>query len=228
MKVLLVEDNKIISKNLQRGLTQEMMAVDVAYDGLGAIDMASDSSYDVMVLDWMLPEMSGMEVLDKLRSTGFSIPVLMLTAKDELVDKIEGFSHGADDYLTKPFEFDELVARIRALSRRPRKVVGDKIDIGEIEIDLPRFEVRINEEVVDLSRREFMLLKYLAKNKNRIFSKEQIIESVWGFDADVLPNTVEVVVANLRKKIDPLINSPNTFIKTERGFGYRLLEQEDV
>ena len=216
MKILIVEDEHKIANSIKRGLEQEGYAVDVAYDGEEGFDLASSESYGVIVLDLMLPKMDGISVCKKLRSEENHTPILILTARGELNDKVEGLNSGADDYLVKPFAFAELVARLKALSRRPREGLGTTLTSGNLTLDTLNFSVKRAGREVTLSKKEFALLEYLLRHKGKVTTKEQIIQSVWDYEADILPNTVEVFVGYLRNKIG------DDLIKTIRGFGYRI------
>lgn len=222
MRILIIEDEHKIANSIKQGLEQEGFAVDVAYDGELGYDMASVEEFDLIILDLMLPTIAGTEICQKLREEGKHTPIIMLTAKSELEDKILGLNIGADDYLTKPFAFTELLARIRALLRRPHNVLSDVLHCDGLEIDTQNFKVKRDNKNIELSRKEFALLEYLARNKNRVINKDKIIEHVWSYEADILPNTVEVYIGYIRNKIDkPFKNKPK-LIKTVRGFGYVL------
>lgn len=222
MKVLLVEDEHRISQSIKKGLEQENFLVDTAFDGEKAYDLASSGNYDVIVLDLMLPKMDGMTVCKNLRADEVHTPILVLTAKSELEDKVSVLDCGADDYLVKPFAFAELLARVRALMRRPKVQESFILQVNDLELDTKTFEVKRAGKNIDLSKKEFALLEYLLRHKNRILSKEQIIESVWDYESDILFNTVEVYIGYLRNKIDkPFSNQPK-LIHTVRGFGYRI------
>jgi len=216
MRILVVEDEHKIANSIKRGLEQEGYAVDVAYDGEEGFDLASSESYEVIVLDLMLPKMDGMSICKKLRSEENNTPILILTAKGELNDKVDGLNSGADDYLVKPFAFAELVARIKALSRRPKEGLGTTLTSGNLVLDTVDFSVKRAGREVALSKKEFALLEYLLRHKSKVVTKEQIIQSVWDYEADILPNTVEVFVGYLRNKIG------SDVIKTIRGFGYKI------
>ncbi|OGM25107.1 DNA-binding response regulator [Candidatus Woesebacteria bacterium RIFCSPLOWO2_01_FULL_39_61] len=222
MRVLVVEDEYKIANSIKKGLEQETFAVDVAYEGIEGYDLAASEKYDVIVLDLMLPGMEGVEICKKLRAGKNYTPILMLTAKGALHDKVLGLNAGADDYLVKPFAFEELLARIRALSRRPQEVVNAKLEVSDLELDSINVEVTRGRKKIDLSKREFALLEYLMRNSGKIMSKDQIIAHVWDYDADILPNTVEVYIGYLRKKIDGAFPKNKPLIQTVRGFGYRL------
>lgn len=216
MRILVVEDEHKIANSIKRGLEQESYAVDVAYDGEEGYDLASTESYSVIILDLMLPKMDGITICKKLRAEGNHTPILILTAKGELNDKVEGLNAGADDYLVKPFAFAELVARIKALSRRPKEGLGTVLTSGDLSLDTVSFSVKKGNEEIILSKKEFSLLEYLLRHKGKVVSKEQIIASVWDYEADILPNTVEVFIGYLRNKIGEDV------IKTIRGFGYKI------
>ena len=223
MKILVVEDEHRIANSVKKGLEQEGCVVDVAYDGETGFDLASTGDYEVIVLDLMLPKMNGIEICEKLREEEkVQTPVLMLTARGELEDKVKGFKAGADDYLVKPFAFVELLARVRALSKRPKNSLGEVLKVGELSLDRGKFEAKRGERKIDLSKKEFGLLEYLMRNVGKVMSKEQIINQVWSYEADVLPNTVEVYMGYLRKKIDKKEEKP--LLKTKRGFGYKIEE----
>ena len=219
MRILVVEDEHKIANSIKRGFEQESWATDVAYDGEEGFDMASSEDYDVIVLDLMLPKMDGMEVCRRLRAEENHTPILILTARGELADKVSGLNTGADDYLVKPFAFEELLARVRALSRRPKEGIGTVLKVGNLELDVNSFEVKNGNKAIELSRKEFALLEYLMRNAGKVVSKENIIAHVWDYESDILPNTVEVFIGYLRDKIG------GNFIKTVRGFGYKI---EDV
>lgn len=216
MKVLIVEDEHKIGSSIKRGFEQEGWAADLAYDGEEGYDMASSEDYDVMVLDLMLPKMDGVEITKKLRAEKNHTPILMLTARGELADKVDGLNAGADDYLVKPFAFEELLARVKALGRRPAEVKSEKLKVKGLELDSNSFEVQKSGEPVELSRKEFAILEYLMRNAGKVVSKENIISHVWDYEADILPNTVEVFIGYLRDKIG------SDIIKTVRGFGYKI------
>ncbi len=222
MKLLVIEDEKRIADSIKNGLEQERFAVDVAYDGQSGYDLAVTEEYDAIILDRMLPEKDGMEICSDLRQHEKNTPILMLTAKDQLDDKVEGLNCGADDYLTKPFSFEELVARIRALTRRPQHILGPVLRIEDVFLDTVTQEVKRGDTKIPLSSREFSLLEYLLRNTNRVLSKEQIIGNVWDFEADILPNTVEVTIRNLRNKLEKPFPNRREIIETVRGFGYKV------
>ncbi len=217
-----MEDEHKIANSIKRGLEQEGYAVDVAYDGEQGYDLASSESYGVIVLDLMLPKMDGMMICKKLRAEGNHTPILILTARGEVNDKVNGLNSGADDYLVKPFAFAELVARIKALSRRPKEDIGTMLVSGDLALDTVNFSVKREEREITLSKKEFSLLEYLLRHKGKVVTKEQIIASVWDYEADILPNTVEVFIGYLRNKIDRSYPSKTNLIQTVRGFGYKI------
>ncbi|NCO65321.1 MAG: DNA-binding response regulator [Candidatus Aquicultor secundus] len=222
MRILVVEDEHKIANSIKRGLEQETYAVDVAYDGESGFDLASTTDYDVIILDVMLPKMDGVEVCRQLRQAHIHTPILMLTAKGQLNDKVEGLNAGADDYLVKPFAFAELLARIRALGRRPKESLGSMLSAADLSLNTLTYEVARAGRHIDLSKKEFALLEYMLRNKNRILTKDQIINHVWHYDADILPNTVEVYIGYLRNKIDKPFTDKPSLLQTVRGFGYKI------
>jgi DNA-binding response OmpR family regulator len=225
MKLLVVEDEHKIANALKQGLEQESYAVDVAYDGDQGLANALGSNYDLILLDRMLPgSIDGLELCRQLRGKNIHTPILMLTAKDGVNDRVSGLDSGADDYLAKPFAFEELLARIRALLRRPQDATSPILKVGDLTLDPADFVVKRAGTEIALSKREFALLEYLMRNPGRILSKQKIIGHVWDFDADILPNTVEVYMGYLRNKIDKPFKGRN-LIKTIRGFGYKLGNQ---
>jgi DNA-binding response OmpR family regulator len=222
MRILIVEDEHKIANSIKKGLEQESFAVDVTYTGTDGFDLASTEDYDIIILDLLLPGMDGITMCKKLRSESIHTPILMLTAKGQTTDKVEGLDAGGDDYLTKPFAFEELLARIRALVRRPRKAVGTTLRVEDLTLDTLSYEVKRSGTVVQLSSREFALLEYLMRHPNSTLTKDQIIGHVWNYDADILPNTVEVYIGYLRNKLDKPFPRVPALIHTIRGFGYKL------
>ena len=221
MKILLVEDELKLARAIKAGLVQDGYAVDHLPTADEGLAYAETEQYDVIVLDRMLPGgKDGLDICKTLRAQGNTTPILMLTARGETVDRVAGLDAGADDYLVKPFDFSELLARLRALKRRPGQSVGPVIAIGDLGIDTVQKRVTVAGAPVKLSKKEYALLEYLAHHTDSISSKDQILDHVWDFDADVLPNTVEVFIRSLRKKIDD--PQADSHIETIRGFGYRL------
>lgn len=222
MRVLVIEDEHKIANSIKKGLEQEGFAVDVSYDGVNGFDLASSEEYDAIILDLMIPEMDGMIICRKLREEKNHTPILMLTAKGALVDKVEGLNAGADDYLVKPFAFQELLARVRALIRRPKKTVDAILKYEDLSLNTLTFEVKRGNETIFLSKKEFSLLEFLMRHPKQILTKDQIISHVWDYEADILPNTVEVYIGYLRNKIDRKFKNKKPLIQTLRGFGYKL------
>jgi len=222
MRILIVEDEHKIAAALKRGLEQERYAVDLIFDGKEGLTMAITEPYDLVILDRMLPGITdGLNICAAMRDKGIHTPVLMLTAKDQISDRVAGLDSGADDYLVKPFAFEELLARVRALLRRPEAAVEAVLRHEDLELDTVTYEVRRAAQIIPLSAKEYALLEYLLRSAGRTVSKDQIIAHVWDYDADILPNTVEVYVGYLRNKVDKPFKGPS-LINTVRGFGYRL------
>ena len=223
MKILLVEDEHRIAQNIKKGLGLKSFVVDLAFDGQEGYDLASSEKYDVIILDRMLPGKDGLEICRQIRSEGNHTPVLMLTAKNEISDRVDGLDCGADDYLGKPFAFVELLARLNALCRRPRRALDSKLVVDDLTLNTNTYQVVRNGQPINLSKKEFSLLEYLLRNKNKITSKQELINHVWDYNADILPNTVEVYIGYLRNKIEkPFKNKPK-LIKTIKGFGYKII-----
>ena len=223
MRVLLIEDDVTITRLLKEGLEDESYAVDVVNDGSEGYRTAAADDYDVIILDIMLPGMNGYEVCRALRNDGNKTPILMLTARDAERDIVEGLDTGADDYLAKPFSFDVLLARIRALLRRPNEKLEEILQVGDLKLDPSSKKVTRASQEINLTAKEYGVLEYLMRNKGKVLSKEQIISHVWDFDADVLPNNVELFIMFLRRKIDKPFKSK--LIHTVSGFGYKLEEK---
>lgn len=221
MRVLVVEDEPKISASIKKGLEAETFSVDVVEDGDSAFSYGSSPEYDAIVLDWMIPgSMDGEQVCAELRKNGIKTPILMLTAKDTTDSKVKGLNSGADDYLSKPFEFDELVARLYALLRRPRNLLGKLLVAGKLSLDPVAKTVTYDDDPIDLTAKEFALLEYLMRRAGSIVSKDDLIAHIWSDDDDVLPNTVEVYIGYLRNKIDRPYKTD--VILTKRGFGYQI------
>ncbi|MCX4660029.1 MULTISPECIES: response regulator transcription factor [Streptomyces] len=217
MRLLIVEDEKRLALSLARGLTAEGYAVDVVHDGLEGLHRASEGDYDLVVLDIMLPGMNGYRVCAALRAAGHDVPILMLTAKDGEYDEAEGLDTGADDYLTKPFSYVVLVARVKALLRRRGRVGGSPVHVlGDLTVDTAAHRVLRGEEEVPLTAKEFAVLEQLLLRSGEVVSKSEILEHVWDFAYDGDPNIVEVYVSALRRKLGA------SRIRTVRGAGYRL------
>lgn len=224
MRILLVEDEHRIAQAIREGLEEEKYAVDVEYDGEAGYQAASTEEYDLIILDIMMPLMNGIEVCQKIRADGLHTPVIMLTAKDQDADVVNGLDGGADDYLAKPFAFDVLLARIRALLRRPQQSLGEILKVTDLTLDPATKKVERGGQEIVLSAKEFAILEYLMRNPGRILSKDSIIAHVWNFDATVLPNNVEVFINLIRAKIDKPFD--RKLIQTVRGFGYKLSDSE--
>ncbi len=220
MKILVVDDEKRIAKSIKQGLEMDGYAVDIEHDGEDGYNAARADDYDLIILDVMMPIMNGFEVAKKLRADGNKTPILMLTAKDQNKDIVEGLDSGADDYLPKPFSFEVLGARVRALLRRPQDVLDNILTVRDLELDISNHTAERAGKDIKLSNKEFAILEYLLRNKNQILSKQNIMTHVWDFDADILPNNVEVFINYLRNKIDKPFPGTDPIIQTVRGFGY--------
>ncbi len=220
MRILIVEDEHKIAAAIKRGLEQQAYAVDVAYDGDDGLAMASTEPYDLIILDRMLPgSIDGVGIVRKLRADNIHIPILLLTAKDRILDKAEGLNAGADDYLVKPFAFIELIARVRALLRRAPSTATTTLEYKDLTLDPENMTVHRGDKEIQVTAKEFALLEYFMRNPERTISKDTLMQHVWDYDADILPNTVEVYIGYLRNKIDKPFKSP-ALIHTRRGFGY--------
>lgn len=224
MKILLIEDEHKIANSIKQGLEQERFIVDLAYDGITGLDLVSEDAYDLLILDRLLPGMDGLDICQKIRQKGNNIPILMLTAKGQITDRVEGLNSGADDYLTKPFAFEELLARIKALGRRPKGLGDNTLIVKDLHLNTLTYDVKRGGEKISLSAKEFALLEYLMRHENQTLKKEQIMNHVWNYDANILPNTVEVFIGYLRAKIDKAFPNRPHLIHTVRGFGYRIGE----
>ncbi len=221
MRILIIEDDHKIANAIKKGLEQESFAVDIAYDGQDGLGSALTHDYDLIIIDRMLPEVDGLKICQALRKEEKHVPILILTAKDKISDKVEGLNAGADDYLVKPFAFEELLARVRALLRRQPKQIENVLKIADLTLNTLTFEVKRGNKKINLSNKEFALLEYLMRNPERILTKDNIIAHVWDYDADILPNTVEVYIGYLRNKIDRPFTGEE-LINTVRGFGYKI------
>lgn len=223
MRLLIVEDNPRILAFLRQGLTEEGYVVESADGGTAGLELARTGAFDVAVIDVMLPDLSGVELVRALRTEGSGLPVLLLTARDAIDDKIAGLDAGADDYLTKPFDFPELTARIRALLRRSTGTPSPLIRVGQVELDPLSREVRRGGEPVQLTPKEFSLLEYLLRNPNRSLSRAMLMDHVWGIRFDPGTNVVDVFINSLRNKVDP----DRELIQTVRGVGYMVRTPEE-
>lgn len=223
MKLLIVEDERKIGRALKLGFEQERMTAEIVHDGPSGLSSALAEEYDAIILDRMLPGgMDGIEICVKLREEGVKTPILLLTAKGQIRDRVAGLNAGADDYLVKPFSFEELLARVRALLRRPGMAVQSILEVEDLTLDPVGKIVERGGRTIELSATEYALLEYLMRNEGRVLSKATIINHVWDFDADVLPNTVEAYIGYLRTKIDRAFPDREPLIHTVRGFGYKL------
>ena len=225
MRILLIEDERKVAEFVARGLRAERFAVDVSTDGQSGWEMASAYSYDLVVLDLMLPGMSGTEVLKRIRRNKSQVPVLVLTAKDGTADKVENFEAGADDYLTKPFAFAELSVRIKALLRRGTTDRSSVLRVGDLEVDRLTQQVKRAGKRIELTSKEYSLLEYLAANAGRVLSRTMIVEHVWDESFEGLTNIVDVYVRHLRSKVD--VSHAQKLIRTVRGVGYCLSNEPE-
>lgn len=219
MRFLVVEDEKRIADFLQRGLESAGYAIDVAGDGAAALDLVHGTDYDLIILDMMLPDMDGLRVLEKIRNRKTSPPVLILSARGTVNDRVKGLETGADDYLVKPFAFAELLARVRVLLRRGQPT-PERLQLGDLVLDTVRRRVTRNGEAIDLAPKEFSILEYMLRNHGRPLSRTMIVEHVWDMDYDGLTNIVDVYIRHLRSKIDD--RWPVKLIHTVRGIGYKV------
>jgi len=220
MRILVVEDDHKIANAVKRGLERQSYAVDVCYHGDEGQSMATTETYDLVILDRMLPGVDGMQILKSMRDLSIQTPILLLTARDRVLDRAEGLNAGADDYLVKPFAFVELIARVRALLRRPQEALDTTIESSGVLLERDNFSAKRSDKTIKLTAKEFALLDYLMSNSGKIVTKDQIMQHVWDYDADILPNTVEVYIGYLRNKIDKAFPSLPRLINTRRGFGY--------
>src|SRR5579872_1022605 len=222
MHILVVEDQQRLAMLLRRVLTEERHAVDIANDGARGVDLAASDTYDLVILDRMLPEMDGLEVCQEMRESGVQTPVLMLTARGSVEDRVEGLNAGADDYLVKPFAMEELLARVNALLRRRDREIETttELRIGDLVLDLVRHEVRRGDRIIELTAKEFALLEYLMRHPRQVLTRTQITDHVWRYDLDALSNVVDTYIHYLRDKIDQGFS--RKLIKTVRGVGYKI------
>lgn len=220
MRILVIEDEEGIAKFLKAGLESEYFAVDLAEDGEKGSYLAKTNDYDMIILDNMLPKKNGAEVCQEIRATGKNTPIIMLSARGEMGIKVELLNKGADDYMTKPFSLEELLARIRALLRRPHYVSSEVLTIDDLVMDTKRHTVKRGEKEIYLTRKEFMLLEYLLKHRDSVVSRGMIMEHVWDMNADPFSNTIESHILNVRKKISA--KGKKNLIHTLPGVGYKI------
>lgn len=220
--ILLVEDEKSIARFVELELIHEGYAVTVAFDGREGLELALSESFDVLLLDVMLPSLNGIEICRRVRAQS-QVPILLLTARDAVMDRVAGLDAGADDYLVKPFAIEELLARIRTILRRvtPQKTIVDNLTCRNIEIDVEAYEVLVQGKKLDLTKTEYDLLKLLVEHKNRVCTRELILTSVWGYETDIETNVVDVYIRHLRTKLP---GGMNDYIETVRGVGYVMRE----
>ena len=218
MKILVVEDERDLNRIITKHLKKNNYSVDSCFDGREALDFVSYSEYDLIITDIMMPNVDGYEFIARLRESKNNTPVIMLTAKDTLADKIVGLDSGADDYIVKPFEFDELLARIRVLMRRNYGLETNVIQVDDVVLDISKKQVFRNGQNIGLTGKEYEVLEYLMKNKESILSRDQILNHVWDYDYDGASNIVDVIIKNIRKKLDN--GTDKTIIYTKRGLGY--------
>lgn len=221
MRILVVEDEKMLAENIKTGLEDENFAVDIAFNGLDAYDLAAGEEYDVIILDIMLPGMDGITLCKKLRAEKIYTPILMLTAKDAVEDKVTGLDDGADDYMIKPFSFEELLARIRSLMRR--STTKDTIlKVDSLELNPSSHIVKRNGKELSLTGKEYSLLEYFMRYPNQVLTREQILSHVWDYSYDSMSNIIDVLIRRLRNKIDRDFPDEKPLFKTVRGLGYKL------
>ena len=218
MKILAIEDDRTVGQYVKRGLEEQRFHVDLAADGLEGLRLASGGQYDLIILDLRLPEMSGLEVLRNLRDRGLTVPILVLTAQDTVDFKVQALRTGADDYVTKPFSFEELLARVEALGRRPQQLKSPVLRVLDLELDTATHEARRGAEPIELTPKEYTVLEYLMRHTGRVMSRTLITEYAWDYHFDPGTNIVDVVINRLRKKIDS--GHARKLIHTVRGVGY--------
>lgn len=221
MRLLVVEDDRSLAEALRRGLSQEGHVVDIVHDGAEGVELAESGLHDAVILDGMLPGLDGMAVVRQLREDDVSVPVLMLTARDALADRLSGFNAGADDYLTKPFAFEELLARLRSLTRRAGTLIeNEQLVVGDLVMDTRAREVSRGGKSIDLTPREYALLEYLMRHPGQALSRTMILERVWEYGFDSFANVVDATILRLRRAIEEGYETP--LIHTVRGVGYRI------
>ena len=218
MRILIVEDEKKVAAFIKKGLEEETYAVDIATDGEEGLYLGEQNQYDLIILDLMLPKINGLDILSSLRSKEIETPILLLTAKDSVEDKVKGLNQGADDYLTKPFAFSELLARIRVLLRRGKAEPKTTLEIADLTLNLVSHKVSRGNEEIELTGKEYSLLEYFMRNQEKVLTRTMIAEHVWDYNFDTFTNVIDVYVNHLRKKIDK--NFSNKLLHTLRGVGY--------
>ena len=218
MRILVVEDEKKVAGFIKKGLEEETYAVDVAYDGEDGLHLGVEGQYDLIILDIMLPKIDGLEVLSQLRDQGSDVPILLLTAKDAIDDRVAGLNKGADDYLTKPFAFSELLARVRVLLRRGKAEVKTILQISDLTLDLVSHKVNRGGDEIELTGKEYSLLEYFMRNQEKVLTRTMIAEHVWDYNFDTFTNVIDVYINHLRKKIDK--GRESKLLHTLRGVGY--------
>jgi DNA-binding response OmpR family regulator len=223
MKILIIEDEEKIARSLRKGFIEEYYDVDMAFDGEKGLEMIVEGGYDAVILDLMLPKINGLQVLRRTRTKKISTPIIILTAKDSVDEKVEGLNIGADDYLAKPFSFEELLARVKALIRRAHSH-ENILTADTLTLDPETLKVMRNGVSIDLSKREYKILEYLMSHKGAVLSENQIISHVWDYDADVSSNVIAAHIKNLRAKIDKAFSDQKPILKTVRGLGYKIDE----
>ncbi|MBT3513733.1 MAG: heavy metal response regulator transcription factor [Nitrospina sp.] len=218
MRILVVEDEKKVAGFIKKGLEEETYAVDITHDGENGLHLGLEGQYDLIILDIMLPKMDGLEVLSQLRSQGSDVPILLLTAKDAVDDRVEGLNKGADDYLTKPFAFSELLARVRVLLRRGKAEVKTTLQILDLTLDLVSHKVNRGGDEIELTGKEYGLLEYFMRNQEKVLTRTMIAEHVWDYNFDTFTNVIDVYINHLRNKIDK--GRQVKLLHTLRGVGY--------
>ena len=225
MRILVVEDDASVASFIRRGLHEQQYLADVAGDGEEALFLAQTGEYDVIILDLLLPKYNGLEVVRTLRREGKAVPILILTAKGDVKNKVAGLDAGADDYLTKPFRFEELLARIRALLRRKAGIVPTVLQVGDLELDVLRHRARRGGRDIDLTNREYAILEYLMRHAGQVVTRTMLAENVWEYNFDTMSNVVDVHISRLRTKIDG--DHAEKLLRTIRGSGYMLVPPAD-
>ncbi len=222
MRILIIEDEKKVAGFIKKGLEEETYASDVAHDGEEGLHLGSEGQYDLIILDIMLPKVNGLEVLSQLRNQGSDVPILLLTAKDAVDDRVTGLNKGADDYLTKPFAFSELLARVRVLLRRGKAEVKTILQVDDLTLDLVSHKVNRGGDEIELTGKEYSLLEYFMRNQDKVLTRTMIAEHVWDYNFDTFTNVIDVYINHLRKKVDK--GRQNKLLHTLRGVGYIMKE----